>query len=120
LVVNEYVHSTGLNWYSDAAGTISIPETTTLVDNTTYYVSQTVLGCESDLLAITAQEFNCSDLDIVSTTSGATVCQSGSVTLTAQSSGIGNDIYWYSSNTSTSPINIGSTFTTPNITTTTS
>ncbi|PKA84602.1 putative secreted protein (Por secretion system target) [Ulvibacter sp. MAR_2010_11] len=44
-----------LMWYSDAGGTISIPDTTPLVDGTTYYVSQTVGGCESDLLAITVE-----------------------------------------------------------------
>jgi len=43
-----------LIWYSDAGGTIVIPDTTPLVNNTTYYVSQTIAGCESDLLAITA------------------------------------------------------------------
>ena len=41
-----------LTWYSDAGGTIEIPDTTPLVDGTTYYVSQTVDGCESPLLSI--------------------------------------------------------------------
>jgi hypothetical protein len=49
---------TGQNliWYSDAGGTIVIPDTTLLVDGTTYYVSQTVGGCESELLAITVTQ----------------------------------------------------------------
>ena len=49
---------TGQNliWYSDAGGTMVIPDTTLLVDGTTYYVSQTVNGCESELLAITVTE----------------------------------------------------------------
>jgi len=42
-----------LRWYSDSAGTNEIPDTTPMEDLTTYYVSQTVNGCESDLLAIT-------------------------------------------------------------------
>jgi hypothetical protein len=49
---------TGQNliWYSDAGGTNVIPDTTPLVDGTTYYVSQTINGCESELLAITVTE----------------------------------------------------------------
>lgn len=45
-----------LTWYSDAGGTNVIPDSTPLVDGTTYYVSQTVGGCESELLAITVTE----------------------------------------------------------------
>lgn len=45
-----------LTWYEDAGGTIGIPDTTPLVDGTTYYVSQTIDGCESGLLAIIVQE----------------------------------------------------------------
>lgn len=42
-----------LNWYADENGTVSLPGNTELVDETTYYVSQSVDGCESDLFAIT-------------------------------------------------------------------
>ena len=42
-----------LIWYSDAEATMVIPDTTPLEDGTTYYVSQTVMGCEGDVLAIT-------------------------------------------------------------------
>src|SRR5690606_12675945 len=117
LDVDEHSYSTGLTWHSDAAGINVIPETTQLVHNTTYYVLQTVLGCDSDLLAITALEFDCTDMEITTTTDGI-VCQSGSVTLTAQSSGVGNDIYWFDSTTAPNPIFIGNTFNTPNLTTT--
>ena len=48
------VEATGeLTWYEDEAGTIILPEDTELVDGSTYYVSQTIDGCESLLLAIT-------------------------------------------------------------------
>lgn len=47
------VTGVNLTWYEDAAGTIVIPNTTLLVDGETYYVSQTINGCESQLLAIT-------------------------------------------------------------------
>src|SRR5690554_2693492 len=117
LAVDEYEHSTGLTWYSDAAGTLGIPDTTPLIHNTTYYVAQTVLGCESDLLAITALEFACSDLEIISTT-GAVVCNSGSMTLTAQGGGIGNEIYWYDAQSNGNLVGVGSTYETPVLTST--
>jgi len=50
------VTGTNLRWYSDAAGANEIPDTTVLVDGTTYYVSATENACESELLAITVSE----------------------------------------------------------------
>ncbi|QNJ99206.1 T9SS type A sorting domain-containing protein [Constantimarinum furrinae] len=50
------VTGTNLTWYSDAAGTNVIPDTTPLQDGTTYYVSSTDNSCESQLLAITVTE----------------------------------------------------------------
>ena len=47
------VTGTNLTWYSDSAGTTSIPTTTPLVDGATYYVSQQENGCSSALLGIT-------------------------------------------------------------------
>ena len=45
---NLVVNGTNLQWYADAAGTIPLPSDTPLVNNTTYYVTQTVDGCESN------------------------------------------------------------------------
>src|SRR5690606_17113587 len=43
-----------LKWFADLDRMIPLPETTLLVDQTTYYVSQTQNGfCESELLPIT-------------------------------------------------------------------
>src|SRR5699024_7139407 len=50
-----------LTWY-DAAGTV-LPASTSLVDGTTYYVSQTVGGCESGLLAVTVDEQECACIE---------------------------------------------------------
>lgn len=48
------VTATGdLTWYEDEDGLIELPETTELVDGVTYYVSQSIEGCESGLFAIT-------------------------------------------------------------------
>ena len=42
-----------LTWYDSQTSTTSIPNTTTLIDGTTYYVSQTINGCEGPKTAIT-------------------------------------------------------------------
>ena len=42
------VNGTNLQWYADADGTIPLTSDTPLVNNTTYYVTQTVNGCESN------------------------------------------------------------------------
>ena len=42
-----------LTWYDSQASTTSIPSSTTLIDGTTYYVSQTINGCEGPKTAIT-------------------------------------------------------------------
>jgi gliding motility-associated-like protein len=41
-----------LSWYADAAGTLSIPNNTSLQDGETYYITQTINGCESSPLSI--------------------------------------------------------------------
>jgi hypothetical protein len=42
-----------LTWYDSQTSTTSIPSSTTLIDGTTYYVSQTINGCEGPKTAIT-------------------------------------------------------------------
>lgn len=51
-VLDLQVSGTGLTWYSDAAGMNEIPTSTVLVNETYYYVTQTVNGCESAPKAI--------------------------------------------------------------------
>src|SRR5690606_14123090 len=52
-LANLDVTGTDLTWYSDAALTMEIADTTEVVDGVTYYVTQTVGDCTSDALAIT-------------------------------------------------------------------
>ena len=49
------VTGTNLTWYEDSNGQQVLEGTTALIDETTYYVSQTINDCESGLLAITAK-----------------------------------------------------------------
>ncbi|PZD77171.1 hypothetical protein DNG35_10030, partial [Mesonia sp. K7] len=54
-----------LQWYSDAAGTMPInnPSSTTLSDGATYYVSQTINGCESEIIAVNMLESECACIE---------------------------------------------------------
>src|SRR5690554_5589039 len=114
------VYGGNLTWYSDAAGTNVIPNTTLLVNGTTYYVKQTLNGCDSDLLGITVHEIDCSALAIVSTTDGNIVCKGVAQLEAVGNGGPGTEIYWYDAATGGNRVNIGSNFTTDVLTTTTS
>ncbi len=50
------VQGSNLTWYADSNGEEVLEGTTELIDGTTYYVSQTIEGCSSDLLAITVSK----------------------------------------------------------------
>jgi len=52
-LANLIVTGTNIQWYSTSAGNSAISNTTPLISGTTYYVSQTVNGCEGPRLAIT-------------------------------------------------------------------
>lgn len=41
------VSGTAINWYANNAGTTILPNSTLLVDGTTYFATQTINGCES-------------------------------------------------------------------------
>jgi len=59
------VNGDNLVWYSDSSLTTILPTTTTLVDQTTYYVVEEVGNCQSDPLIITAiQTVNVSSFDM--------------------------------------------------------
>jgi hypothetical protein len=112
-----------LTWYSalppTAANEID-PATTPIVDGTTYYVTQTILGCESAPLAITPAEFQCGNMKIDTITPDFSLCApGGNVTLNAQGTGIGNYVYWYDAQTGGNILFTGNSYS-PNVATTTS
>jgi gliding motility-associated-like protein len=41
------INGSSIKWYSDNISTVELPQTTSLTDNTTYYATQTLNGCES-------------------------------------------------------------------------
>ena len=122
LSILENTYSTGLSWYSDAAGTMPIADASseTIIDGQTYYVTQTILGCESATLAITPQEFPCSTMGTsnVMASENMICTPGGDVTFTAEDTGVGTDIYWYDAAVDGNVIGVGNSFTT-NISSTT-
>ncbi|SHJ06334.1 Por secretion system C-terminal sorting domain-containing protein [Mesonia phycicola] len=119
LEVNATESPSTFNWYAGPGATNPILDTELLVDNTTYYVTQTYNGCESAPLAITVSEIDCSALAIVSSAGNAVSCQ-GSMQLTATGSGTGDDLYWYDVASGGDPLAFGGSFDTPILTSTTS
>jgi hypothetical protein len=55
ILSNLSVNGSNLIWYSSNTTSTSLPNNTLLVNGTTYYVSQTVNGCEGPRLAVTVQ-----------------------------------------------------------------
>ncbi|WP_396186715.1 T9SS type A sorting domain-containing protein [Flavobacterium sp.] len=49
------ISGTNIQWYSSATSTTPLSNTTLLVNETTYYASQTLNGCEGPRLAVTVQ-----------------------------------------------------------------
>ncbi|TRW23097.1 T9SS type A sorting domain-containing protein [Flavobacterium zepuense] len=54
-VANLMATGTAVQWYAAATGGTALTAETALVDDTVYYVSQTIAGCESARTAVTAQ-----------------------------------------------------------------
>lgn len=92
------VTGTNLTWYADSNGDQVLEGTTTLIDGSTYYVSQTITDCESDLLAITVQMGNtpepCTNPLVPVITGDLSICKGDVAVLTATVEA--DDVRWYS------------------------
>lgn len=84
--------------------------------NGTYTVSLIATGCLSNTQSIVQPAYITVSAPALPTATGAAVCNGGSVTLSASG---GTLINWYASPTSTTIINTGNTYATPNLTNTT-
>lgn len=124
--VNPTIVGATLTWYEDNNGApgnmITAPlNTIALADLDCYWVTQNIGTCESPALQVCFDEFDCAtDLGGITGVTGDSVCTSGTMTLAATSGGDPNNIYWYDSPTGGEAVNVGNTFTTPNLSTTTS
>jgi hypothetical protein len=80
-VVNLTATGTNLQWYNVSTGGSALPGTTALVSGT-YYVSQTVSGCESGRTPVTVTATSVTP-SVTITSSTTSICSGASVTFTA-------------------------------------
>src|SRR5699024_229371 len=93
------VKGSNLTWYDDNTLGSTLPETIPIINNTTYYVTQTLNGCVSDDLKITAYEVDCNGLEVTSFESDTLICH-GMATLKATGTDTPNtELYWYKNDT---------------------
>ncbi len=109
-----------LNWYAAAAGGSSLQTggsytTPVLTNSTTYYVENSVSGCASTRTSVIA---TVTPIPAAPTAASAVICTGSSVTLTVTAPG---GIYtWYTVSSGGSPLQTGTSYTTPIISTNTS
>ncbi len=109
-----------INWYENATGGTSLFTgssftTPSISMTTTYYVSSISGSCTSDREPVTA---TINTLPTITSTTPASRCDSGTVTLMATASS--GTLSWFSDATSGTALGTGTSFTTPVLTTTTS
>jgi gliding motility-associated-like protein len=109
-----------LNWYTASTGGAPLGSGTTFTTpsidtTTTYYVGAISNGCTSETRTAVTATVN--EPPTVSSTTPSSVCGSGNVTLTAESSD--GNINWYTAPTGGSSLSSGNSFTTPTIDSTT-
>lgn len=113
--------STGtLNWYDGSTGGTAITTgtnytTPSISTTTTYYVSCTIGGCESNRTPVTA---TVNPLPTAPTTTGAGRCSTGTVNLSATGCAVGT-LNWYTASSGGVSLNTGASYTTPSLSTTT-
>lgn len=103
-----------LNWYSDAGLTTNIGTGTTLTPNatlgaTTYYVTETVAGCESPASTVTVTINPIPAAPTAGT--DATYCEGDPMNDLTATAGIGGTLNWYSDAGLTTNIGTGTTLT---------
>jgi gliding motility-associated-like protein len=109
-----------VNWYTTPTGGTPIYSgnsftTPVLTTTTNYYVDALPLGCSVGSRTLVTATINA--LPVTQFITPTTICQNTSTTLTASTTaGI---INWYDSATSSVPLSTGNTFTTPNLSVTT-
>lgn len=117
--VNYTIQGAVLKWYDDATLNNEITDLDfDLNDGDEFWVTQEVMGCTSPVLHVTFTEFDCNNLSITDVEAISMICDEGQTILEATAST--NNLIWYDQETGGEPVGIGSSFTTPVITETTS
>lgn len=94
VIADIVVDGQSLNWYLDESKSVNLIPSTAIEDGATYFVSQTLNGCESELLAINIQIFNVAPPDITN----LEICALGQVRI-SDINVDGENIKWYKDST---------------------
>ncbi len=113
--------SATVSWYTAPSGgtpiaTGSIFSAGIFASTTTYYVEATTATCTTARVPVTIMVGTPPD---IAASTGATICVSGSTTLTASSSTSGATFHWFDMPTGGTELGVGASFVTPSITDTT-
>jgi hypothetical protein len=99
---------TAVKWYAAASGGESLATTTTLTNNTIYYASQTINGCESARAAVTVTIYTTPAAPTAS--SPQTFCSANNPTV-ASLSATGTAVKWYAAASGWASLNTTTTLT---------
>lgn len=117
--VNYTIEGAVLKWYDDATLNNEITDLDfDLNDGDEFWVIQEVMGCTSPVLHVTFTEFDCNNLSITDVEATSMICDEGYTTIEAMAAT--DNLIWYDQEVGGEPIGVGSTFTTPILTETTS
>ncbi len=94
-ILNLTATGTNLNWYAGITGGAALPNTTTLVDGTIYYVSQSNLCSESTRTAVTVRRIS---------EASQSFCSVATVNDLVSTPASGSVVKWYDSFTSTNEL----------------
>src|SRR5699024_10017723 len=102
LDVKGSAYNEGFRVYRDSLLTDEIADISSelIVNGDTYYFTQTVLGCESAAFEVNPIEFDCEQMGVDIPQEENYVCApGGEITLIANNTGLGDEIYWYDTDT---------------------
>jgi hypothetical protein len=102
------VTGTTIQWYDAPFTGNLLPSTTTIIDSTNYYATQTIDDCESTLRTEVTVMIN----DPQITASGTSICSGSAVTLTSSTTATGTTSYMWSTGETTATITPSPTTTT--------
>lgn len=114
LKVEGSIYNQGFKWYRDATlnSEITDPKNEALIDGTSYFVTQTILDCESTAFEIVPMQFDCGLMAVNPQVEDVYICApGGEITLKATASGIGNEVIWYDAETDGNLVGRGSEIT---------
>jgi hypothetical protein len=109
-VANLAATGTNLKWYNTLTGGSPLSTSQSLVHGTTYYVSQTISGMESERIPVAVNVYNITEPTNTTPAANLSICAENSTTLSVSGAGT---VQWFVDNTTPIVLFTGNTYTTP-------